>query len=192
MAKMGFYFNMDRCIGCRTCQVACKDKNDIEIGMFFRHLRDFEVGTFPGVKVYHYTATCNHCDVPACEASCPTSAIYIDEMDGTVQIDEALCTGCKLCAEACPYGVPQYSAALNVVRKCDSCRALRAAGEDPACVAACPMRALEFGDFEALKAAHGDAVRDIAILPDSGQTGPRTLITIKDAATSSAYVEAYM
>ena len=129
MTKQGFYFNMDACIGCRTCQIACKDKNDLEIGIKFRHLRDFEVGEYPSVGAYHFSATCNHCMDPACVKACPNGAMFIDEEDGTVQHDDTKCLGCRYCVEACPYAVPQYIESINLTRKCDACKQLREAGD---------------------------------------------------------------
>lgn len=192
MTKQGFYFNMDACIGCRTCQVACKDKNDLEIGIKFRHLRDFEVGEYPSVAAYHLSATCNHCMNPACVSACPNGAMFIDEEDGTVQHDDTKCLGCQYCVEACPYSVPQYIESINLTHKCDACKQLREAGEQPACVAACPMRAIEFGPYDELMAAHPDAVGEIAVLPDPSQTSPCTLVKPKAAALETNFVEAWM
>lgn len=189
MAKQGFYFNQQACVGCRTCQIACKDKNELDVGALFRHLRDYEVGTFPAPSIYHYAGTCNHCEMPACVANCSTGALYIDDEDGTVQYDVSKCDGCQSCVSACPYGVPVYFEEENVVRKCDACKTLRENGEQPACVAACPMRALEFGPIDELAAAHPDAVKDIAILPDSSTTSPCTLIDARPAALENDFVE---
>lgn len=189
MAKQGFYFNQAACVGCKTCQVACKDKNDLEVGYLFRHVNDFESGEYPAPKLFHYAGTCNHCEMPACVANCSTGALYIDDEDGTVQYDTSKCDGCQSCVSACPYGVPVYFEEENVVRKCDACKTLRENGEQPACVAACPMRALEFGPIDELAAAHPDAVKDIAILPDSSTTGPCTLIDARPAALENDFVE---
>lgn len=189
MSKMGFYYNQSVCSGCKTCQIACKDKNDNEIGFLFRHVRDFEVGSYPAASLYHYAGTCNHCEMPACVANCSTEALYIDDEDGTVQYDTSKCVGCQRCVTACPYGVPVYFEEEKVVRKCNACIELRANGEQPACVAACPMRALEFGPIDELMAAHPDAVKDIAILPDSATTNPCTIIDARPAALESEYVE---
>lgn len=189
MAKQGFYFNQAACVGCKTCQVACKDKNDLEVGYLFRHVSDFESGEYPAPKLFHYAATCNHCEMPACVANCSTGALYIDDEDGTVQYDISKCDGCQACVTACPYSVPVFFEEEKVVRKCDACIELRANGEQPACVAACPMRALEFGPVEELAAAHPDAVKDIVILPDSETTKPCTLIDAKAAALEGEPVE---
>lgn len=180
--RKGFYFNSRRCAGCRTCQVACKDKNRLDAGTFFRRVTSYQTGTYPNAMLYHYAATCNHCENPACVAVCPNAAMYIDEEDGTVQHDDEKCIGCQYCVKACPYGVPQYLESLQKTHKCDACIQLRAAGEQPACVAACPMRALEFGDIEELRAAHPDAVNQIAVLPDASQTNPSVAIEAKPAA----------
>ncbi len=189
MAKQGFYFNQAACVGCKTCQVACKDKNDLEVGYLFRHVNDFESGEYPAPKLFHYAATCNHCEMPACVANCSTGALYIDDEDGTVQYDTSKCDGCQACVTACPYSVPVFFEEEKVVRKCDACKTLRENGEQPACVAACPMRALEFGPIDELAAAHPDAVKDIAILPDSSTTGPCTLIDARPAALEDDFVE---
>lgn len=188
--KYGFYFDQTLCVGCKTCQVACKDKNDLQVGYLFRHVRDFEVGDYPAPLSYHYAGTCNHCEMPACVANCPTGALYIDDEDGgTVQYDTSKCDGCQACVTACPYSVPVFFEEEKVVRKCDACIELRANGEQPACVAACPMRALEFGPIDELAAAHPDAVKDIAILPDSSTTSPCTLIDARPAALEDDFVE---
>ena len=79
MGKKAFYFNMANCIGCRTCQIACKDVNDLEVGTLFRHVDSFETGAYPSAVLYHYSSSCNHCEEPACVANCPTGAMYIDE-----------------------------------------------------------------------------------------------------------------
>ena len=104
--SIGFYFDMSRCTGCRACQVACKDKNRLEVGTIYRNAHTFSVGSFPEVKCYSYSASCNHCESPACMAACPTGAIDKRE-DGAVILDREVCKGDGACVEACPYGVPK-------------------------------------------------------------------------------------
>ena len=182
MARSGFYYNQEACIGCRTCQIACKDKNDLEVGTLFRRVTDYVTGSYPRPASYHYAATCNHCENPACVAVCPNAAMYIGEEDGTVQHDDEKCIGCEYCVKACPYGVPQYIESIQKTHKCDACIQLRGAGEHPACVAACPMRALEFGPIDDLRAAHPEAVNQIAVLPDASQTNPSVAVDAKTVA----------
>ena len=189
MARKGFFFNQAKCIGCRTCQVACKDKTDLEIGVVYRRFDLFEVGEFPVAAAYGLSRTCNHCENPACVAKCPVGAMRIDEEDGTVQHDDGTCIGCQSCVKACPYGVPQYRAELKITGKCDGCIGLRSSGEPNACVASCPMRALEFGDIDELRAKHPDAVDVVAALPDPSQTTPSVAIDAKPSALEAGFVQ---
>ena len=185
----GFYFDMTRCVGCRACQVACKDKNNLEIGTVLRFAKTYETGEFPKVDMYSFAGSCNHCENPTCVSACPVGAMYKAE-DGTVLHDAAMCVGCQACVKACPYSVPQFVASVKKVTKCDACAALRAKGENPVCVDACPSRALDFGKTEDLIAKYGsDLVKDIAILPDSSITGSNTLIKAKKAALDANFTE---
>lgn len=181
MTRKGFYFNMATCVGCKTCQIACKDRNGLEVGMLFRHVNSYEGGTFPNPKVYHYSSSCQHCENPACVANCPTSAMYKAE-DGTVQHNDDECIGCKTCVHSCPYLVPQYDEELGIARKCDMCKPLTDKGQQPACVGACYTRSLEWGDYDELAKAHPGAVCDLPILPSSDITSPSILVDAKDFA----------
>ena len=107
--RNGFYFDMTACIGCRTCQVACKDKNDLEMGVIFRRLSDFEVGEYPAVQTYHYSGSCNHCEKPECVAACPKGLLAIsrDKINKkghhpVEAANEADCIACAFCATMCP------------------------------------------------------------------------------------------
>lgn len=177
MSKLGFYFDMSMCIGCRTCQIACKDKNNLDVGPLYRKVTNFETGTFPNVGIYHYSLACNHCENAKCVAGCPTGAMHYAE-DGTVQHNPKLCIGCEYCVWNCPYSVPQYLEDKNIVGKCDSCIDLRAKGENPACVDSCIMRALKFGDLDELKKELGDSelVNELPILPSASITKPSLLV----------------
>lgn len=188
MNQVGFYYNQSACIGCRACQVACKDRNDISDRTALRCVTSYETGEFPKVGVYHFAAACNHCANPACVSNCPTGAMYKSE-DGSVLHDDDVCIGCKTCVNSCPYGAPQYSEEKNLVMKCDSCKALRGVGMNPVCVDACPMRALEFGDIDKLREEHGmDAVDSLPCLPDSSTTTPSLLIKARPSALEADYV----
>ncbi len=190
MSRQGFYFDMDNCIGCRTCQVACKDKNNLDIGIFFRKVSSFEVGAYPQPGNYHYSGACNHCASPKCVEGCPTGAMYIAE-DGTVQHDKNKCIGCRYCVWNCPYGTPQFIPELGKVSKCDGCKDLRDKGENPVCVDACLMRVLEWGDIEELKIKYAkeELINDLPILPSSNITSPSLLIKPKTVAKQKDYQE---
>ena len=186
---LGFYFDMTRCVGCRACQVACKDRNNLDIGLLFRYAKTYETGSFPKVGMYNYSGSCNHCEHPACVTVCPTGAMYKAE-DGTVIHDDDMCIGCKSCMNICPYGSPKFDEARSIVRNCDVCASLRAKGQNPVCVDACPSRALDFGERDELIAKYGpDLVKDLPILPDSKLTDPNTLIKAKPCALEEDFRE---
>ncbi|MBR5474134.1 MAG: 4Fe-4S dicluster domain-containing protein [Lachnospiraceae bacterium] len=188
MAQLGFYFDMTRCIGCRTCQVACKDRWQIQgAGARPRRVETYETGEYPDAKMYHIAMSCNQCGNPACVAACPTGAMFKAE-DGTMRYDESLCDGCGACVTGCPYGAPQLLETGKIAR-CDSCYTLREAGMNPVCVDACLMRCLDFGDVEELKAKYGtNLVSDVASLYDSTVTQPNLLIKATPASQEADYV----
>ncbi len=180
---VGFYFDMTRCIGCKACQVVCKDKNRLEVGTLFREVHTYSVGSFPDVQGFSYSFGCNHCESPICLENCPVGAIY-KAPDGTVVQDQSKCIGCRMCVMSCPYGQPKYFPEKGVSGKCDGCYGIRQAGGEPACVAGCPNRALEFGDIDELKKKHGGKLDEgsITVLPDPSMTHPHVLIKAKDCA----------
>ena len=183
MGKIGFYFDMSACIGCKTCQIACKDKNDLPIGVNIRKVTCFETGVYPNVGVYHYSGSCNHCSNPKCVKGCPTGAMHVAK-DGTVQNAAEKCIGCRYCTWNCPYGHPQFNEELGKIQKCDGCKDLREAGENPVCVDACPMRALHWGNLDELKKEF--KIEDVAVelpsLPHPSITLPSLLIKPRNAA----------
>ena len=186
----GYYFDMTNCIGCRACQIACKDKNDLSVGLFFRRVESYETGEFPKPGFYHLSRTCNHCESPV--ANCPTGAMGKDPETGMVLHDDEACIGCQTCVNACPYEIPQYIEEANVVHKCDMCQDLVENGERPACIDACPMRCLEWGDFEELRSKHKDAVGNVDVLPPEEQTTPCSLVKAKLEAVGQSFERKYI
>lgn len=183
MTKYGFYFDSSCCSGCKTCQVACKDKNDLAEGIRFRRVyevcgsaweKDSEGTWVPDIVAYNLSVACNHCENPSCVAACPTKAMHIGN-DGIVLVDPKKCVGCRYCEWACPYGAPQYNAQKGIMQKCDFCSDYIMEGKQPVCVTSCLMRALDFDTIENLESRYG-ANRDVYPLPHSGQTGPAVII----------------
>ena len=191
---LGFYFNMENCIGCRTCQVACKDRHDMHsVGPRPRRVTTFECGSYPEVGMFTHVMSCNHCENPACVAACPAGALQKDPETGIVLHDAEVCITCKTCMEICPYGAPQFDEVANLIVKCDTCLDLRTAGMKPNCVAACPMRALDFGDLDDLRAQYGDdLVSDLPFLPSSEETHPNVLIKASAAGQRDDFAEIVM
>lgn len=146
--QLGFVHHNVDCIGCRACEIACKDKNGLPPGPRFRRVQYIEGGAFPDVFAYKVNLSCNHCAEPACLPTCPTGAIFKREKDGIVDIDSTLCIGCRRCEAACPYGAPQFIPELNIVSKCNMCVDEIDAGRKPYCVMACMMRVLDIGPID--------------------------------------------
>ncbi len=182
MGQKGFYYDMVVCTGCKACQIACKDKNDLKVGELFREVTEYEGGTHPDVWGYSLSLGCNHCEDPKCVKGCPTKALH--KLDnGIVDHDKGKCIGCRFCTWNCPYGAPQFREEIGKVGKCDLCKDLIENGENPACVDSCPMRALECGELDDLKAKYGDdSVNELPILPLASVTSPALLIKPKAAA----------
>lgn len=159
--------------------IACKDRNDLGPGIRWRRVYEYSGGkwlpmpdgTFrQDVFSYYISVSCNHCSRPVCVEVCPTGAMNQDE-HGIVTVDETKCTGCRCCERACPYGAPQYLADIGRMTKCNFCRDDLEAGGVPACVAACPTRALSFGELdEGREKQHGQET--IAPLPNNDLTEP--------------------
>jgi len=175
MKQMGFYYDPTVCIGCRACQVACKEEHKLPSGDFFRRAEAIETTTDGQNRWCFFSGACNHCTNAACIEACPTGAMY-RAADGTVQHRDDLCIGCGRCQSSCPYGAVSLSSITGYAQKCDSCLSRRAAGRNPACVDACPVRALQFGPIDELKAKYGDHGAALPFLPDPAITAPNLLI----------------
>lgn len=146
--------DLNRCMGCLACSVACKAMNNVPVGDYWNKTlrvgpnpKADGCGTWPDVEMYFLTVQCQHCKDPECVKVCPTGASHIAE-DGTVQIDKSKCIGCQFCAMSCPYGVRYLNTEERVVEKCTLCEQRIAQGELPACVAQCGGRARFFGDLD--------------------------------------------
>ena len=146
--QLGFVHNNVDCIGCRACEIACKDKNGLAAGPRFRRVQYIEGGTYPNVYAYKVNMSCNHCESPACFPTCPTGALFKRKEDGIVDIDSTLCIGCRRCEAACPFGAPQFDPSDNIVKKCNMCVDEIEAGRKPYCVMACMMRVLDIGPVD--------------------------------------------
>ena len=183
MHQYAFYFDSTSCSGCKACQVACKGQNSLAVGVLWRRVYEVTGGGWEKVgsawvsRVFSYNLSiaCNHCEKPICAEVCPTAAIT-KRADGIVLLDAKRCTGCKYCSWACPYGAPQFDAISGRMTKCDFCVERIDAGLPPACVAACPLRSLDFGERSELEARYG-VTPAIFPLPEASLTSPALVIT---------------
>ncbi|EGP04052.1 DMSO/selenate family reductase complex B subunit [Pasteurella multocida] len=181
--QYGFYFDSDRCTGCKTCELACKDYKDLDTNVNFRRIYEYAGGDWQqqangcwqhNVFAYYLSISCNHCDNPDCVSVCPTGAMHKTE-DGFVIVNEAICIGCRYCHMACPYDAPQYDAMKGHMTKCDGCHSRILEGKKPICVDACPLRALDFAPIDELRKTYGDLAA-IAPLPSPEHTAPNLVI----------------
>ncbi|MFA9440311.1 DMSO/selenate family reductase complex B subunit [Uliginosibacterium sp. sgz301328] len=188
--QLGFFIDSSLCSGCKACQVSCKDKNGLEVGRLFRRVSEVRGGGFApngsggyinNVFAYTLSISCNHCSDPICTRNCPTTAMHKREEDGVVVVDIEKCIGCGYCAWSCPYGAPQMNEEIGRMSKCDLCLDLREQGQDPACVAACPLHAIQYGPIDELRAKYGD-VCDARGLPSSEITQPNLVIRLHPGA----------
>jgi anaerobic dimethyl sulfoxide reductase subunit B len=146
-----FVFDSSSCSGCKACQVACKDKNNLPPGVLWRRVYEISGGSWAQegdawtntVFAYNVSIACNHCVHPKCAGVCPTGA-YDVRPDGIILINAQKCIGCGYCTWACPYDVPRIDKTSGIVSKCNFCYDNLDHGIPPACVSACPMRCLEF------------------------------------------------
>ena len=178
-----FFVNSDACSGCKTCQVACKDKNDLRPSVHWRRVIEVTAGLWQkkaeggwthSVLAYNLSVACHHCDEPVCGKQCTTEAIW-KRPDGIVLIEQSRCVKCHKCRADCPYQAIRYDADANQVTKCDGCIDRLAAGRLPACVAACPNRALDFGERDDLVRKYG-SLAQVFPLPDPRVSGPSLVI----------------
>ena len=133
MAQYAFHFDSNKCTGCKTCQVACKETYKLPVNNLYRKVLNYQGGTWElneagsyvpnGVFGYFVSMACNHCVDPACVANCPTGAMQKDEETGIVWTDHEVCIGCKTCQTVCPYDAPTYDDEAGYMLKCDMCKA---------------------------------------------------------------------
>ena len=187
----GFFTDTSVCIGCKACEVACKEWNLLEgdpplfgdgydntgslDAQNWRHVKfidnvpdDTEV-TGQGKAWLMMSDVCKHCQHASCMEVCPTGAIIRTEFD-TVYIQPDVCNGCRDCIAACPYDVIGIDENRGVVQKCTLCYDRLQGGLEPACAEACPTDSILFGTVEELRAT---ARRRVSDLHDQGVTQAR-------------------
>ena len=153
MTQYAIVTDLNRCVGCMGCTVACKVANGVSIGSYWEKLlrigptRKANYVHTNDVEMYYLPIHCQHCVNPPCVSVCPTGASQKMD-DGTVQIDKEQCIGCQACMGACPYGVRYLNEDEGVVEKCTLCEQLLSQGGMPQCVEQCGGRARFFGDLD--------------------------------------------
>ena len=154
MTRYAMAIDQRRCIGCHSCSVACRTWNELPLDIIYIPvLGGVCEGTWPNVHRNYLPTLCMHCKNPECVPCCPTGASQQDD-DGVVWVDYKKCMGCKVCVNACPYGMRDTSHMVRrfdeFVRKCTFCKERREMepGADPYCVQTCHQKARTFGDID--------------------------------------------
>jgi formate dehydrogenase iron-sulfur subunit len=174
--RYGFFTDTTRCIGCKACEVACKEWNALPAdglrmsGMSYDNTRALSASTWrhvtfveqieragPGpAEMPPYQShwlmmsdVCKHCANAACLQACPTGALFRTEFD-TVVVQQDICNGCGYCVPACPFGVVALSEMDGKAHKCTLCYDRLKGGFEPACAKSCPTESIQFGEIEEL------------------------------------------
>ena len=165
--------DIDLCIGCKACEVACKEWNDLpaedtsNFGSYQSHpdltaatwdlMRFKEIDLDDGDIAWLIRKdSCLHCDDPGCLAACPAPGAVVQYTNGIVDFDQTKCIGCKYCIAGCPFDIPRFDTRTEKVYKCTLCVDRVSASLEPACVKSCPTGAIKFGSkTEMLEVANG-------------------------------------
>jgi Fe-S-cluster-containing dehydrogenase component len=147
MTGAGFLVDLNRCVGCGACVLACRLENGWGSENPWRRVLPLNLRRHPGGPTYFLSVACHHCEEPACLKACP-SAAYEKRPDGVVVHHDDRCLGCRYCEMACPFGVPRFDPSAAIVTKCHFCHSRVDRGDRPACIAACPTEALRALDAD--------------------------------------------
>lgn len=179
-----FHFDMTKCIGCRSCEIACNEQNGNPADIKWRRVGELEGGIYPLVSRTYLSMGCNHCVDADCVRGCPVDAYSKDPITGIVLHSVDACIGCQYCVWNCPYSVPQFNAERGVVGKCDMCRDRLLDGREPACVNACPENAIQIEIVNKIEWTNDYALAESPGMPPAGQTISTTRITLPHAPPS--------
>jgi formate dehydrogenase iron-sulfur subunit len=165
------------CIGCKACQIACSEWNDLreEVGVChgvydnpidlsaeaWTVMRFTEVEEKGKLEWLIRKDGCMHCSDPGCLKACPSPGAIVQYANGIVDFHEENCIGCGYCVSGCPFNVPRISPADNKAYKCSLCSDRVAVGQEPACVKTCPTGAIQFGAKEDMKEVASERIADL-------------------------------
>ena len=156
--------DLSRCIGCKACQAACMEWNDLrdEVGTtdgFYTNPADLSGQSWTLMRFYEQQIEgslqwlimkdgCLHCSEPGCLKACPSPGAIVQYTNGLVDFHQENCIGCGYCISGCPFNIPRLSKEDNKAYKCTLCSDRVSVGLEPACVKTCPTQALSFGSKE--------------------------------------------
>ena len=189
MTRMGFFTDTSICIGCKACEVACKEWNGVPddgfnwLGMSYDNTGGLSANTWRHVAFIEQrhpdarddlrwlmsSDVCKHCTHAGCLDVCPTGALFRTEFD-TVVVQQDICNGCGYCVPACPFGVIDRRESDGRAWKCTLCYDRIGDGLEPACAKACPTKSIQFGPLDEL---HERAHARVGELVGGGETTAR-------------------
>ena len=181
--RMGFFTDTSLCIGCKACEVACKEWNQLPVDDFgfkgksydntaglsadtWRHVAFIEqenpiqAEDEDGLRWLMSSDVCKHCTTAPCLDVCPTGALFRTEF-GTVVVQDDVCNGCGMCVPACPFGVIERREEDGRAWKCTLCYDRLKDGMDPACAKACPTDSIQFGPLDELRVHAAGRVEEV-------------------------------
>jgi formate dehydrogenase iron-sulfur subunit len=186
--RYGFFTDTTLCIGCKACEVACKEWNVLPAeemklsGNSYDNTRALGATTWRHVSFIEklgdlnaesqsrmppfqsswlmLSDVCKHCENAACLEACPTGALFRTEFD-TVVVQQDICNGCGYCVPACPFGVVEINKLDGKAHKCTLCYDRLKGGLEPACAKSCPTNSIQFGELSELKERARGRVADL-------------------------------
>ncbi|MBW3610788.1 MAG: 4Fe-4S dicluster domain-containing protein [Actinobacteria bacterium] len=189
--RFGFFTDSSICIGCKACEVACKEWNDVPDNPLGFTANSYDNTGALGANAWRHVAfveqgsttadtgsasgdfrwlmssdVCKHCSSPACLEVCPTGALFTTEF-ATIVVQDDVCNGCGYCVTACPFGVIERREADGGAWKCTMCYDRMRGAKEPACAQACPTDSIQFGPLEELRAQAAERLAEVVA---SGET----------------------
>lgn len=167
-----------KCIGCKACQVACMEWNDLRgdvgenIGVY-DNPADLDENTWTLMRFTEYVDDkgdlewlirkdgCMHCEDPGCLKACPSPGAIVQHTNGIVDFNQENCIGCGYCVTGCPFDIPRISKTDQKAYKCTLCSDRVAVGQEPACVKTCPTGAIVFGTKQDMKDHAAERIVDL-------------------------------
>src|SRR5438067_681913 len=202
MPTVAKYIDTTICIGCKACEVACQEWNDLPLS------RTQQIGTYqtqPSLSANYWNLIqfrevetqhdglswlmrkdqCMHCAEPGCLEACPAPGAIVQYANGIVDVDPSKCIGCGYCSTGCPFDVPKFHKTTGKMAKCTLCVDRVEVGLEPACIKACPTGCLQFGSKEQMVAMGNARVSQLkgagfqdAMLYDPQGVGGTSVVTV--------------
>jgi formate dehydrogenase iron-sulfur subunit len=204
--------DISKCIGCKACQVACSEWNDVRdvvgnnVGVY-DNPADLTADTWTVMRFTEYEEEsgrlewlirkdgCMHCADPGCLKACPSPGAIVQYSNGIVDFIEENCIGCGSCITGCPFNIPRLSKEDNKVYKCTLCSDRVGVGLEPACVKTCPTGAITFGSKEAMIEHAAERIVDLkdrgyqnaGLYDPQGVNGTHVMYVLKHADKPEIY-----